>query len=178
MIGASKAHIDPGWHVYSTSHRGRHSDHPHSWRSNAAIEKVRAPSSRRRSKPSIPSFNWKPRPTKASRGFLIELQLKKDAPAGPVEISVEVALPDLQRHASASRRSAGPRPRRLTVDPRAAPASPRHSCRIRRVTPKSNAGSARRGDRLQPRTRRAWAPFLLSLSASGWPLSSRLAFSR
>src|ERR1035441_706453 len=113
--------IDAGWHVYSMSSAGAI---PTTIKlaANAAVEKVRvfqAPPK----KAYDPNFQLDTETYEGSAVFLLELQLKPDAPAGASEISAEVryqtcndkvCIPPRRRTVSAT----------LTIDPAAHGAAP------------------------------------------------------
>ncbi len=88
VLARVEAQIDPGWHVYSMSSAGAI---PTTVKvaPNAAIAKVRifqAPPK----KAYDPNFQLDTETYEGSAVFLLELQLKPDAPAGPTDISAEV----------------------------------------------------------------------------------------
>jgi len=116
VLGHLEGAIDPGWHVYSMTTAAAN---PTTIKvaPNAAVEKVRifqAPPKRAFDQ----NFNLETETYEGAARFIIELQLKPDAPAGPSEVSAEVryqtcnerlCIPPVRRTASAS----------LTVDPAA-----------------------------------------------------------
>jgi thiol:disulfide interchange protein len=108
--------IDAGWHVYSMTTAAAIPT-TITVAPNAAVEKFRvfqAPPK----KAFDPNFNLETETYEGAARFVIELQLKPDAPAGPSEVSAEVryqtcsdrvCIPPVRRTASAS----------LTIDPAA-----------------------------------------------------------
>jgi len=121
IVARLEGRIDPGWHVYSMTSAGAIPTtikvNP-----NPAVEKVRileAPPK----KAFDPNFNLDTETYEDAAVFLLELQLKPDAPAGATQISAEVryqtcndkvCIPPRRRIANAT----------FTIDPSAHAASP------------------------------------------------------
>jgi thiol:disulfide interchange protein len=108
--------IDPGWHLYSLSTPGAIQTTVQ-LAPNAAVESYRVlqPPPKRK---FDPNFNTDTETFENQAAFLLEVQLKKDAPAGPADLSVtaryqtcndKVCIPPVRRTATAQ----------LTVDPAA-----------------------------------------------------------
>ena len=148
--------IDPGWHVYSMTTAAAI---PTTIKvaPNAAVEKFRvfqAPPT----KAFDQNFNLETETYEGAARFVIELQLKPDAPAGPSEISAEVryqtcndrlCIPPVRRTASAS----------LTIDPAARAAAAAIPAGFVEFTgpPKKRFAASSPGPALRPpRMRRAW----------------------
>ena len=100
--------IDPGWHLYSLSTPGAIQTTVQ-LAPNAAVESYRVlqPPPKRK---FDPNFNTDTETFENQVSFLLELQLKKDAPAGPVDLSAtaryqtcndKVCIPPVRRTATA-----------------------------------------------------------------------------
>ena len=121
VLARMTGQIDPGWHLYSLS---TPSAIPTTIQlaTNAVVERFRVlqPGPHRA---FDPNFQTNTETFQNSVAFLLELELKKDAPAGPAELSVtaryqtcndKVCIPPVRRTATVT----------LTVDPAARTAAP------------------------------------------------------
>jgi thiol:disulfide interchange protein DsbD len=116
VLARMTGHIEAGWHIYSMSTAGAIPT-TIQFAGNPAVERFRVlqPAPHRA---FDPNFNAETETFDNEVAFLVELQLKKDAPAGPSEISVTAryqtcndkqCIPPVKRTATAT----------LTIDPAA-----------------------------------------------------------
>ena len=112
-------HIEDGWHLYSMSTPAAIPTKIQ-LAPNPAIEKVRAlqPQPKRA---FDPNFNSDTETYEGDVAFLLELELKKDAPAGPTELSVSARYQTCNPKMCVPSKWTGTAS--LTVDPKASPAA-------------------------------------------------------